>query len=429
MRTANKITVIGIGYKPFDKKTREIVLSSDVILASKRLLEVFQGYDEFEAVRDKVSVLNNINETIEFIRSNYKAKKIALIASGDPMFSGIGRRAVDEFGKDAVEIIPDLSSIQIAFSTIKEPWDDAFLISLHGGPDPAKRRRLPYDIQDIPFLVERHNKIAILTDRENNPAEIAGVLRLSPAGHNLSRMLYVCERLGYEDEKITQGTPEEIAGLSFSDPNVVIILSSGPIVPGPKPSTITFGLMEDEISHLRGLITKDEVRSVTIHKLRLPQTGVFWDIGSGSGSISIEAARLSPGLKVFSIEKNNEQILNIKKNRITFEASNIEIIEGAAPAVLKELPSPDRVFIGGGSGQLGEILSLLTKRLFSGIAIINAAKIETLATAVAEMQKAGFRVDISQVSVSRTKAVDNGNYLSALNPVFIIRGIKNSEKE
>ena len=422
MQAANKITVIGIGYKPFDKKTREIILGSDVILASKRLLDVFQGYEEFEAVRDKVSVLNNINETIEFIRNNYKTKKIALIASGDPMFSGIGRRAVDEFGKDAVEIIPDLSSIQIAFSRIREPWDDAFLISLHGGPDPAKRRRLPYDIQDIPFLVERHNKIAILTDRENNPAEIAKVLSLSPMAHSLSPMLHVCERLGYEDEKITEGSPEEIAGKLFSDPNVVIILSSQSIAPGAKPSTVTFGLMEDEISHSRGLITKDEIRSVTIHKLRLPQSGVFWDIGSGSGSISIEAARLFPGLKVFAIEKSNEQILNIKKNKIRFEASNIEIIEGVAPDVLKDLPCPDRVFIGGSSGQLEEIILLLTKKMFSGIAIINATKIETLAEANAEMQKAGFRVDISQVSVSRSKAVDNGIYLSALNPVFIVKG-------
>ncbi len=422
MQAANKIIIIGIGYKPFDKKTREIILGSDVILLSKRLLEVFQGYEEFEAVRDKVSVLKNINETIEFIRNNHETKKIALIASGDPMFSGIGRRAVDEFGKDAVEIIPDLSSIQIAFSRIREPWDDAFLISLHGGPDPAKRRRLPYEIQDIPFLVERHNKIAILTDKENNPAEIAGILGLSPVADSLSPMLYVCERLGYEDEKITVGSPENIAGMSFSGPNVVIILSSQPIVPGSKPSAVTFGLMEDEISHSRGLITKDEIRSVTIHKLRLPQAGVFWDIGSGSGSISIEAARLFPGLKVFAIEKNNEQVLNIKKNRISFEASNIEIIEGVAPDALEGLPSPDRVFIGGSSGHIEEIISLLTKKMFSGIAVVNATKIETLAKAIAGMQKAGFRVDISQVSVSRTKALDKGNYLSALNPVFIVKG-------
>ncbi|HXW68247.1 MAG TPA: precorrin-6y C5,15-methyltransferase (decarboxylating) subunit CbiE [Dissulfurispiraceae bacterium] len=225
MQASNKITIIGIGYKPFDKKTREIVLCSDVVLASKRLLEVFKGYQEFETVKDKVLELNNIDETIEFIHNNHKTKRIVLTASGDPMFSGIGRRAVDEFGKDKVEIIPDLSSIQMAFSRIKETWDDAFLISLHGGPDPARRRRLPYEIQDLPFLLERHNKIAILTDKENNPAEIAGILRLSPIARSLQPMIYVCERLGYEDEKITAGPPDDIAGMSFQEPNVVILLS------------------------------------------------------------------------------------------------------------------------------------------------------------------------------------------------------------
>ena len=433
MRPANKITIIGIGYKPFDKRTREIVLGSDVILASKRLLDVFQGYEEFEAVRDKVNVMNNINETIEFIRSNYKTNKLALLASGDPMFSGIGRRAVDEFGKGAIEIIPDLSSIQIAFSRIREPWDDAFLISLHGGPDPAKRRRLPYGIRDIRFLIERHDKIAILTDRENNPSEIAKELLgpltvierrestqeiVSPLARNDNIKMYVCEKLGYKDEKITEGLPGEIAGMSFSDPNVVIILSSQ----STKSSTMTFGLMEDEIAHSRGLITKDEVRAVTIHKLRLPKTGILWDVGSGSGSVSIEAARLFPGLKVFAVEKNKEQLVNIRENKTRFEASNVEIVEGAAPDALKDLPSPDRVFIGGSSGRLEEIISLLANKMFSGIVIINATKIETLATAIAGMGKAGFKVDISQVSVSRNKGVDNGNYLSALNPVFIVKG-------
>ena len=137
----NKIYIIGIGYKPLDKRAQEIIAGSQIILASKRLFEVFKGYEEYEAVKDKVKVINNVDETIAFIKSlspNSQFPNIVLLASGDPTFFGIGRRAVREFGKDAVEIIPDLSSIQIAFSRIKESWDDAFLMSLHGGPDPEK---------------------------------------------------------------------------------------------------------------------------------------------------------------------------------------------------------------------------------------------------------------------------------------------------
>ena len=174
-----KIHVIGIGYKPLDKGAREVILNSSVILASNRLFEVFQGYKEYEKVKDKVKVINNVDETIKFIHSSLVTRHsslITLLASGDPLFFGIGRRAVREFGKDIVKILPDLSSIQMAFAKIREPWDDAFLMSLHGGPDPEKRRRLPYEITDIPSLLQRYHKIAILTDKENNPAKIARFL-------------------------------------------------------------------------------------------------------------------------------------------------------------------------------------------------------------------------------------------------------------
>ncbi|MBF0557796.1 MAG: precorrin-6y C5,15-methyltransferase (decarboxylating) subunit CbiE [Nitrospirae bacterium] len=430
MRAATKITIIGIGYKPFDKKAWEIVLNSDVILASRRLYEVYQRYDGFDAVKGKVMVHDNISETIKFIHDNCETKKIVLLASGDPLFSGIGRKAVEEFGKDAVEIIPDMSSVQVAFSRLKEPWDDAFLISLHGGPDPAKRRRLPYEINDIPSLVEKHNKLAVLTDKENNPTAIARTIMDSATVRSprvSGPIMYVCERLGYEDERITGGLPEDIAKQVFSDPNVVIILGQLSEVADPKPPVTSFGLRESEMTHSAGLITKDEVRAVTIHKLRLPQKGVLWDIGSGSGSVSIEAARLFPGLKVYAIEKDRARIADITENRERFKTYNIEIIEGPAPDVLNTLPNPDRVFIGGGSSRLEEILACISSAMPSGITVINATQLETLSKAIDGLQKAGFVSDVSQVSVSRGKAVGKGNYLSALNPVFIISGIKDGE--
>ncbi|MEK6580986.1 MAG: precorrin-6y C5,15-methyltransferase (decarboxylating) subunit CbiE [Nitrospirota bacterium] len=450
----NKLYVIGIGYKPLDKKAREIILNSKIILASKRLSEVFRGYEEYEAVKDKVKVINNVDETIAFIRAyvqdtppNPHLGGIVLLASGDPMFFGIGRRAVKELGKDMVEVLPDLSSIQVAFARIKEAWDDAFLMSLHGGPDPGKRRRLPYEINDIPALLQRHNKIAILTDKENNPSTIANVIARSPdiigtttqskdeiatpSVRNDSIKMHVCERLGYKDEKVTEGTPEEIAGMEFSEPNVVIVqnfpqpsaLSSlaSASRPGRQPSA--FGLKETEIIHSRGLITKDEVRAVAIHKLRLPLKGVFWDIGAGSGSISVEAARLYPGLKVFAVEKDDEQICNIKENKIRFDANNIEIIKGKAPEALTNLPSPQRVFIGGSGGKLKEIIDLIAKTQAS-IVVINAATIETLNEAVQNLEKSGFAVEVSEVFVSRSKAITGKRHMNALNPVFIIIGEK-----
>lgn len=425
---SNKLYVIGIGYKPLDTKAREIILSAGVILASTRLFEVFKGYDEFESVKDRIKVINNIDETIEYIRAQLVQSQdlsitkspnllipqspIVLLASGDPMFFGIGRRAVREFGKDTVEIIPDLSSIQLAFSRIKEPWDDAFLMSLHGGPDPEKRRRLPYEIKDIPSLLKRHHKIVILTDKENNPSEIAKALK----GRE-EYQVFVCERLGYPDERIISGRPEEIVDLQFRDPNVVIIKKGL-----PDPFQL-FGLKEEEIFHSRGLITKDEIRAMLIHKLRPSGEGVFWDIGAGSGSVSLEMAMLSERIKVFAVERDPEQIGHLKANRERYGVF-FEIIEGEAPYCLSNLPPPDRVFIGGSGGRLKEIIEFVDRTLVSGIVVVNAITIETLNTALNFFQERPYLVEVVQVNVSRLKDLAGKRYFSTENPVFIITATK-----
>ena len=430
----SKIYVIGIGYKALDNRAMEIVLASEIILAPERIFEVFKGYKEYEEVRDKIKVINNVEETISFIKAHIKDippkpllnkgehGEVVLLASGDPTFFGIGRRAVREFGKEIIEILPDLSSMQIAFSRIKESWDDAFLMSLHGGPDPEKRRRLPFELEDIPYLLQKYNKILILTDKENNPAIIAKFLNSSLVTRRSQLKMHVCEKLGYLDEQITEGAPEEIAGMSFAEPNIVIIQNLNES--SFSPQSQAFGLREDEIIHSKGLITKNEVRAVAIHKLSLPLRGVLWDIGSGSGSVSIEAARLYPELKVFAVEKDEEQIKNIKENRIKFDAANIEIIKGRAPDVLINLPVPDRVFIGGSGGNLYKIITIIKGKMQAGIVVVNASTVETLNIAVAELQGNGFLVDVSQVSVSRMKKIGEGNCFSALNPVFVIVGEK-----
>jgi precorrin-6Y C5,15-methyltransferase (decarboxylating) len=190
-----------------------------------------------------------------------------------------------------------------------------------------------------------------------------------------------------------------------------------------QPSATAFGLKETEISHSKGLITKDEVRAVTIHKLRLPQRSVFWDIGAGSGSVSIEAARLYPDLKVFAIEKDMEQINHIEENKIRFNADNIEIVKGEAPDVLNGLPLPERVFIGGSGERLKEIMDYVIKNQVN-IIVVNAATIETMTDAVQCFEEHGFNVAISEISVSRAKTIAGKRHMSALNPIFIIVGEK-----
>ena len=424
----NKINLIGIGFRPLDKKAGETLKNSDVVLANNRLLDVFKNYAEYGQVKERIIVHDSVYETIDYIRDNYREKRLSLLSAGDPMFFGIGRLIAERFGSDAMEVFPDISSIQAAFSRIRVPSNNALLMSLHGGPNPSKRRKSEYELSDLPMLVARHNNIAILTDRVNNPSEIAKAVLISP--HPPTLKIYVCERLGYDNERITSGTPLEISAQSFEHPNVVIITGDSQVVPkqdkqdkgeSPDPG-INFGLKEIEIKHSKGLITKDEIRAVTIHKLRLLQRGVFWDIGAGSGSVSIETARLFPSLRVFAIERNGEQCKYINENKEIFGTGNVELIQGEAPDALKALPAPDRVFIGGNAGRLDEIVTSVSKLMPGGIIVINAATIETLSEAIRCLEKNSLRVNVTEVSVSRSKLLDKKRHLSALNPVFIIRG-------
>ncbi|MBI5407901.1 MAG: precorrin-6y C5,15-methyltransferase (decarboxylating) subunit CbiE [Nitrospirae bacterium] len=450
----NKICLIGIGFRPLDNAAGKALLDSDVVLANGRLLDVFRNYEEYESVKGKILVHGTVYEMLDYIGDNSMTKKISLLAAGDPMFFGIGRLVIERFGKDAVVVYPDLSSIQAAFSKIKETWSGAFLMSVHGGPDPAKRRKLEYEIGDLTRLLESHDKIAVLTDKVNNPAEIAKAI-LKPSAFSLqpsALKMYVCERLGYPDEKIIEGAPEEMAGRTFEHPNVVVIVQKCRSAEVQKSETSAllrfctsapfFGLKEDELQHTKGLITKDEVRAVTIHKLKLPQQGVLWDLGAGSGSVSIEAARLCPSLKVFAVEKDVEQIDNITANKSNFNLANIEIVRGEAPDALKDMPAPDRVFIGGSDGRLGGIIDFIKNsyelqvasyelndpspvtRHPSLIIVINATTIETLNEAVQCLEKHAFEVDVCEVSISRAKMLGQKRHMSALNPVFIITGEK-----
>lgn len=431
MPGASKLVLVGIGYRPLNERAAAAVRNASVLLASTRLLDVFTRYAEHEQVKDRIKVIDKVPDTIVFIRDWFSnsarhtsSSALVLLASGDPFFFGIGRRMIEEFGPGQVEIIPDLSSMQEAFSRVRIPWDDAFCISVHGGPDIAKRRKLPYEVADIPRLLERHGKLAILTDRQNNPSVIAQMVHSALRTSHSAVVMHVCEKLGYPEERVWSGAVEDAVTMNFADPNVVILQLQKSGDRSQKTEEIQFGLKEQDIAHSRGLITKDEVRAVAIHKLRLPERGVLWDIGAGSGSVSIEAARMLPHLQVFSVERSEEQVAHIKANRASFDVRNVSVIEGAAPDVLAGLPAPDRIFIGGSGGSLGSIVRYIGGVMSPGIVVINAATLETLNEALTALEQNGFSVEVAEVSISRSKLVAGKRLMTALNPIYIVTGAK-----
>ena len=187
---------------------------------------------------------------------------------------------------------------------------------------------------------------------------------------------------------------------------------------------IFFGLKESEIFHKRGMITKDEVRAVVIHKLRLPRKGVFWDIGAGSGAISVECALLNSKLKVYAIEKEPAACEIIKKNKEKFELFNLKIIKGSAPECLRELDEPDRVFIGGSGGKLKEILEFLVAFDKLKLMVLTAISLDTLYKSLHFLEIHDFKVEVSQITVNRLEKLGEQKVFKALNPIFIVKAEK-----
>ncbi|MEN8142380.1 MAG: precorrin-6y C5,15-methyltransferase (decarboxylating) subunit CbiE, partial [Thermodesulfobacteriota bacterium] len=405
----------------------QIVERCPCVVAAARYRELAAGQEK------TVLPMAPLQEMLGAVAAQLEESDVAVLASGDPLFFGVGKKMLATFGAEALEIDPGVSSMQLAFARFKEPWDDAVFVSLHGRSG-----------DNLARMLLAHRKVFVLTDRENSPSMVAETLleHLRDSGQEQtadSYGVFVGENLGLAEERLVTGSLAEISGQSFADLNVMILkaeLSRLPAQTKLMPSRwkreleqglvdFSIGLQEGEIVHSRGLITKDEVRAATLHRLRLPARGVFWDIGAGSGSISTEAARLCPQLDVFAAERNDQELGNIRVNIGRYGLHNIRLVDGEAPESLVGLPDPDRVFIGGSGGKLEEIIRYAAKKLAdNGRIVVNGVIEQTRQLAPAVLHECGFEVIISEISVSRRvyPATDAGSH--TFNTIAVIAGIK-----
>ncbi|MEW6426905.1 MAG: precorrin-6y C5,15-methyltransferase (decarboxylating) subunit CbiE [Thermodesulfobacteriota bacterium] len=332
---------------------------------------------------------------------------IGVLVGGDPLFFGIGRRLIERFGRERLTILPACTSLQLLCARLAVPWDDLALVSLHG--------RRP---GSVAMEILRHRRVAVFTDRELTPAAIAGELvgyfsALGAPGLAARIGMHVGERLGSGDERLLSASAVELVDRRFSEPNLLLIECDLP------PAENCFGLSEEEIGHSRGLITKDEVRAVALHQLRLPEAGTFWDVGGGSGSVSLEAAAVQPGLAVYTVERQPAELAHIRANILRHHRYAILPVAGEAPAALVGLPDPDRVFIGGSGGRLPEIVAAASARLRpGGRVVINAVTAVTAALAPQLLAGHGFAVRTATVAVHRYR--EGGE--QELNPITIVTG-------
>nr|MBL0714565.1 precorrin-6Y C5,15-methyltransferase (decarboxylating) subunit CbiT [Desulfobacterales bacterium] len=187
------------------------------------------------------------------------------------------------------------------------------------------------------------------------------------------------------------------------------------------------GIPEKDLEHERGLITKSEVRAVSLSKLQLKKGMVLWDLGAGSGAVAIEAAGLIPGGQIYALEKNKERAAQIRSNCVRFKVHNINVIGSRLPDGLDELPDPDRIFVGGGGKALAATLRKAINRMkANGVMVVNTVLLDSMNTAVRMMKAGGLQTDLTQIQISRSRPMPTGDRMEALNPVWIVRGVASS---
>jgi len=403
------ISIIGLGLSPKDltSKHERIIHNADILVGGKRHLEFFKDHPGL-----KKEISADIRDVVQFIRDHMQTNTITVISSGDPLFFGIGSALIRALGPAQVCIYPNISTVAAAFSRIKSSWHDARIVSLHGRNDQS-------ELLDV---LLKNDKVAVYTDPRKNPAWLAQFL-LTEGVSDFE--MWVLEQLGTDDERVTRFELAQASEKHFADPNLVVLMRR-PALEAPCPG-LQLGLPDRFYEHEGGLITKPEVRAVTLSKLRLCSEHILWDLGAGSGSVAIEAALFIKQGKIYAVEKKKNRIRQIENNQNRFKVENLSIVQATLPAGLENLPRPDRIFIGGGGRDLVGIITSAAARIKEGgIMVINTVILSNVGAAIAKLEKTGFTIDVTQVQVNRRKPMPRGERLQAENPVWIISGTKSS---
>ncbi|MPZ15777.1 MAG: precorrin-6y C5,15-methyltransferase (decarboxylating) subunit CbiE [Chloroflexi bacterium] len=395
---AGPIAVVGItdhGPDSLLPPALALVEGAELLCGGERHLAFFPAH-----TAERFVVTSNLDALANRLR--VERRPTVVLASGDPCCYGIGPYLAERLGLDRVQILPNVSAVQVAFARLGESWHDATILSAHGRP-----------LESILRVARTARKAVILTDTRNTPSEIARALL--DAGDDDHARIDVFEHVGGSRERHVAGRPSEFVDQSFAPLNLVVIRRTAPAGPW------SLGLPEDAFAHRQGMITKAEIRAVTLAKMRLHEGFVLWDIGAGCGSVSIEASALVQHGCVYAVERDPEQLTYLEENRRRFGAGNVCIVAEEAPSALADLPLPDAVFVGGSGGQLGPIVCASMDRLCpDGRLVANLATLEHVTELLGLARAAGWSTEIVQVGVARGTDAAGLTRLASLNPVFIV---------
>ncbi|MEL7332487.1 MAG: precorrin-6y C5,15-methyltransferase (decarboxylating) subunit CbiE [Cyanobacteria bacterium J06560_2] len=434
--SATVIHVVGVGLSgtsSLSAAVLAVVKSAQLLIGAQRLIDTV--VDEVEAESVETWVLGNFSQVFDKLRSRLTsdpALRVVILATGDPLFFGIGRLLLSTFPAEQLAFYPQVSSMQLAFSRLKVPWQDATLVSVHGRGEALLTRALK----------RGDRKIAVLTDGTLTPSAISKIIHALELP--ISYRLWVAENLGGEGEQLSEYPATEVPIRAFSALNVVVLLRQSDDESQPTQAPVQnlplIGLPDSAFQGYEDrplLITKREIRLLVLGAIAPLDHSVIWDIGAGTGSVSVELSRLCPQSHIYAIEKTAMGAALIASNAERLAIAPITVVQGKAPDAFTGLPLPHRVFIGGSSGQLTNILDTLHKRFAAtGPAsphdppriVLALATLEHLTTVVRWSNQAQicnhWQVQLTQVNIARSLPVGPLTRFSPLNPITLITLIK-----
>ncbi len=387
------VYLVGIGPGSKDLMTGEAVKAiedSDCLIGAARMLEAYPVEKPFYKAYLK-------DEIATYIDTHPEYKKVAILLSGDIGYFS-GAKGLSEVLKQKPEIelkfIPGISSPVYFMDRLGKSWDDCLFTSVHG--------------QNVNLIdrIRTNKKVCTLLGSKEEVSNICG--KLLDLGLNEVRVT-VGSRFSYPDETILSGTPADFTGKEITSLSVALFENPDPVV-----KTGGFGVPDGEFIRGKVPMTKEEIRSVSISKLKLTKDAVVYDVGAGTGSVSVEIAGYCTEGKVYAIETNEEAVELIRKNAQKFCVDNLEVVPGLAPECLKDLPAPTHVFLGGTKGNLKEIVELIRSKNPETRFVMNVITPESLAQALE------FGGEIVQMQISRGRVAGHYHLMTAENPVYII---------
>lgn len=419
-KTIHVIGVSGGGVKDLSESLQELILSTKKISAPKRMISSFVEWWKKNSSSKSLPELYTNDKTTEVISWLKKqTQKTILFSSGDPLWFGIGRTLLEEFDQNQLIFHPSPTSLQLAFARLGKPWQDTSWVSLHGRDSTIFQK----------LLQQKPKSIGILADPKNSSIEEVRIL-LKTFELEKIYQFWIFEQLGGPKEYIQRLLPSQKTPIDI-DPLHLIVLIKEEKDSIKIESLPLFGIADSEYIQYKdrpGLLTKREVRIQILADLELPKAGIIWDIGAGVGSIGLEALRISPKLKLMSLERRLGGKELINSNAENLSVKPYKVIESELLEAIKEkkipdkLLYPDRVILGGGGSERNILLKEILKRIKSkGIIVIPLATLEAIGEIKQVLEKAGCLLKISQHQSFRGIPLAKGTRLAPMNPVFIVK--------